>query len=179
MKDALDRDAVRALPVAGELQPCAPQWAMLAATFFGVGKLHPGPGTWGSAATVLLWTAISYTLPLPLRTAVAIGLTLLAILIGIPAATSVSRALQKKDPQVVVIDEVAGQLLTLIAVPVSWKTLLAGFILFRAFDIVKPPPIRQLERLPEGTGIVLDDVAAGFFAFVVMHLLLHFGLLIP
>lgn len=175
MKDALDRSA----GVPGASLARAPRWAMLIATFLGVGKLHPGPGTWGSAATVLLWAAISYALPLPLRTAVAIGLTLLVILTGIPAATSVSRAFQKKDPQFVVVDEVAGQLLTLIAVPISWKTLLAGFILFRAFDIVKPPPIRQLERLPEGTGIVLDDVAAGFFAFVVMHLLLHFGLLTP
>jgi phosphatidylglycerophosphatase A len=79
----------------------------------------------------------------------------------------------------VVIDEVAGQLVTLIAVPLAWKTFLAGFILFRGFDIVKPPPVRQLERLPEGTGIVLDDVAAGLYSLIVMHLLLHFGLLIP
>jgi phosphatidylglycerophosphatase A len=54
---------------------------------------------------------------------------------------------------------------------------LAGFILFRAFDIVKPPPVRQLERLPEGTGIVVDDVAAGLYGLAVMQLLLHFGLL--
>jgi phosphatidylglycerophosphatase A len=154
-----------------------PQWATLVATFFAVGRLKPGPGTWGSAATVLLWAAIAFSLPQSLRTPVAIALTLLVVLVGIPAATQVSRAAQRKDPQFVVIDEVAGQLLTFIAVPLSWKTLLAGFILFRAFDIIKPPPIRQLERLPEGTGIVLDDVAAGFFACLVMHLLLHFGLL--
>jgi phosphatidylglycerophosphatase A len=101
----------------------------------------------------------------------------LIILIGIPAATSVSRASGVKDPQFVVIDEVAGQLIALIAVPLAWKTFLTGFILFRAFDILKPPPIRQLERLPEGTGIVLDDVAAGIFALAVMQLLLHSGLL--
>lgn len=152
-------------------------WATLIATFFGIGRLRPGPGSWSSAATVLLWAALASVLPHSLRAPVAIGLTLLVILIGIPAATRVARACRVKDPQFVVIDEVAGQLLTLIAVPLSWKTGLAGFILFRAFDIVKPPPIRQLERLPEGTGIVLDDVAAGFFAFAVMHLLLHFGLL--
>jgi phosphatidylglycerophosphatase A len=98
-------------------------------------------------------------------------------LIGIPAATSVARGLGSKDPQIVVIDEVAGQLIALIAIPLAWKTFLAGFILFRAFDIIKPPPVRQLEQLPEGTGIVLDDVAAGIFALVGMHLLLHFGLL--
>ena len=94
---------------------------------------------------------------------------------GIPAATRVAAAYAKKDPQFVVIDEVAGQLITLIAAPVSWKSLLLGFILFRGFDIVKPPPIRQLERLPQGAGIVLDDVAAGLFALAVMQVGLHFG----
>jgi phosphatidylglycerophosphatase A len=101
----------------------------------------------------------------------------LVTLIGIAAATRVARASAAMDPQFVVIDEVAGQLIALIAVPLAWKTFLAGLILFRAFDIVKPPPVRQLERLPEGTGIVLDDVAAGIFALLAMHLLLHFGLL--
>jgi phosphatidylglycerophosphatase A len=149
------------------------------ATFFGVGHLHPGPGSWGSATTVLLWAALAYGLTPSLRTTVAIALALLVTLIGIPAATRVARASGLKDPQFVVIDEVAGQLVALIAVPLSWKTFLAGFILFRGFDIVKPPPVRQLERLPEGTGIVLDDVAAGLYSLIVMHLLLHFGLLIP
>ena len=75
------------------------------------------------------------------------------------------------------IDEVAGQLITLIAVPVSWKSLLLGFILFRAFDIVKPPPVRRLERLPKGVGIVVDDVGAGLYGLAVMQAVLHFGLL--
>jgi phosphatidylglycerophosphatase A len=128
---------------------------------------------------VLLWAALAYGLAPSLRTPVAIALALLVTLIGIPAATRVARASGLKDPQFVVIDEVAGQLITLIAVPLAWKTFVAGFILFRGFDIVKPPPVRQLERLPEGTGIVLDDVAAGLYGLIVMHLLLHFGLLIP
>jgi phosphatidylglycerophosphatase A len=98
-------------------------------------------------------------------------------LVGIPAATQVARASGTKDPQFVVIDEVAGQLIALIAAPLTWKTFLAGFILFRAFDIIKPPPARQLERLPEGTGIVLDDVAAGIYALAVMQVLLRSGLL--
>jgi len=157
----------------------SPRWATLVATFFGVGRLHPGPGSWGSAVTVLLWAALAYGLASPARTPVAIALGLLVTLIGIPAATRVARASRLKDPQFVVIDEVAGQLITLIAVPLAWKTFLAGFILFRGFDIVKPPPVRQLEQLPEGTGIVLDDVAAGLYGLIVMHLLLHFGLLIP
>jgi phosphatidylglycerophosphatase A len=155
----------------------APRWADLCATFFGIGRLHPAPGTWGSAATTLLWAAVAYALPQSLRTSVAIASAILVTLIGIPAATQVARAYGKKDPQFVVIDEVAGQLVALIAVPLAWKYFLAAFILFRAFDIVKPPPVRQLEAIPEGAGIVLDDVAAGLYAFAIMHLLLHFDLL--
>ena len=105
------------------------------------------------------------------------SLAAVAVLGGIPAATRVARCAGLKDPQFVVIDEVAGQLITLIAVPVSWQSLLLGFILFRGFDIVKPPPVRQLENLPEGTGIVLDDVGAGLYALALMQLALHFGLL--
>jgi phosphatidylglycerophosphatase A len=125
----------------------------------------------------VLWAAVAHALTPSLRTPVAITLAALITLIGIPAATRVARAAAAKDPQFVVIDEVAGQLIALIAVPLAWKTFLASLILFRAFDIVKPPPLRQLEKLPDGAGIVLDDVAAGSFAFVVMHLLLHFRLL--
>jgi phosphatidylglycerophosphatase A len=155
----------------------APLWATLVATCFGIGHLRPGPGTWASAATVLIWTALAYLIPQPLRTPIIIALAVLAILIGIPSATRVVGASAIKDPQFVVIDEVAGQLIALIAVPLAWKTFLAGFILFRIFDIIKPPPVRQLEQLPEGTGVVLDDVAAGIFALLVMHLLRHFALL--
>jgi phosphatidylglycerophosphatase A len=147
------------------------------ATFFGVGRLRPGPGTWGSLATVLLWAVLAHAISPTLRTPVAIALAVLVTLVGIPAATQVARGSGKKDPQFVVIDEVAGQLVALIAVPLTWKSLVAGFILFRAFDIVKPPPVRQLEAIPEGAGIVLDDIAAGLYALAVMHLLLHFGLL--
>ena len=155
----------------------APLWASLTATFFGIGHIRPGPGTWGSAATVLCWWALTYVIPSNLQPWAALGIAVFVVLIGIPAATQVSRAYASKDPQFVVIDEVAGQLIVLIAAPVTWKTLLAGFILFRGFDIIKPPPVRQVERLPEGSGIVLDDVAAGLYGLAVMQLLLHFGLL--
>jgi phosphatidylglycerophosphatase A len=160
-----------------DARPRGPLWATLIATFFGIGRMRPGPGSWGSAATVALWAAAASALPPTLRIPVAIALALLVTLIGIPAATQVARASGVKDPQFVVIDEVAGQLIALIAAPLVWKAFLAGFILFRAFDIVKPPPVRQLERLPEGTGIVLDDVAAGIYALAVMQLLLRSGLL--
>jgi phosphatidylglycerophosphatase A len=156
-----------------EPQRQAPAWATLVATFLGVGRLHPGPGTWGSATTVLLWAGLAQFLRPGLRIPVAIVLAILVIGIGIPAATQVSRASGRKDPQFVVIDEVAGQLIALIGAPLGWKTFLCGFLLFRVFDILKPPPIRQLERLPEGTGIVLDDVAAGLYALAILQILLH------
>jgi phosphatidylglycerophosphatase A len=155
----------------------APLWATLIATFFGAGRLKPGPGTWGSLAMVITWALVSRTLPIPWVFPANLALAGLAIAVGIPAATRVSRASGGKDPQFVVIDEAAGQLITLLGAPLAWKSLLVGFILFRAFDIVKPYPIRRLEKLPEGTGIVVDDVAAGLYGLAVMQLLLHFGLL--
>jgi len=155
----------------------APFWATTIATFFGAGRLRPGPGSWGSAATILLWWLLVHLIPGQWQAWAAGALALVAILIGIPAATQVAHASRLKDPQFVVIDEVAGQLITLIAVPVTWKSLLLGFILFRGFDILKPPPARQLEHLPEGSGIVLDDVAAGLYALMVMQIALHFGFL--
>ncbi|HTT20454.1 MAG TPA: phosphatidylglycerophosphatase A [Candidatus Sulfotelmatobacter sp.] len=155
----------------------APLWATLTATLFGVGYMQPGPGTWGSAATVLLWAAVAQFLPHSARIPTVMAVVVGVIVVGIPAATLVARASDRKDPGFVVIDEVAGQLVSLIAVPLAWKTFLVGFILFRVFDILKPTPVRQLERLPEGSGIVLDDVAAGIYALAVMQLLLHWGLL--
>src|SRR5271154_7143102 len=154
------------------------RWATLVATFFGAGRLKPGPGTWGSLATAILWASASSRIPVADRAWATIAAAILVPLIGTPAATLVARASASKDPQFVVIDEVAGQLVTLIAVPLAWKTFLAGFILFRVFDMWKPFPVRRLERLPEGTGIVVDDLGAGLYALAIMHLLLHFGLLI-
>jgi phosphatidylglycerophosphatase A len=155
----------------------APLWATLIATFFGAGRLKPGPGTWGSLATVIVWALASSRIPVVHRTGATIIAAAVVTIIGIPAATLAARASGLKDPQFVVIDEVAGQLVTLIAVPLAWKTFLVGLILFRVFDMWKPFPIRRLERLPEGTGIVVDDLGAGVYALAVMHLLLYFGLL--
>jgi len=160
-----------------QAEAAAPFWATLVATFGGAGRLRPGPGTWGSAAAALIWFALARCIPGAWQPGVLAGLAAVAIAIGIPAASRVARASRVKDPQFVVIDEVAGQWITLLFAPVAWKTVVAGFILFRGFDIVKPPPVRQLERLPEGTGIVVDDVAAGIYALVVLQLLIHFGLL--
>jgi phosphatidylglycerophosphatase A len=165
------------LPAQGSSSGRAPLWAALVATFFGAGRLKPGPGTWGSLATTILWALASLRIPLASRTWATIVAAGAVTLIGIPAATRVARASRLKDPQFVVIDEVAGQLVSLIAVPLAWKTFLASFILFRVFDMWKPFPIRRLERLPEGTGIVVDDLGAGLYALTIMHLLLYFGAL--
>src|SRR5271167_238899 len=156
------------------IESSAPRWATLVATFFGAGRLRPGPGTWGSLAAALLWWALAVRLPASAQVPVILLLIVATTAIGIPAATLEARGCGKKDPSHVVIDEVAGQLVTLVACPLHWKALLAGFILFRAFDIVKPFPIRSLERLPEGTGIVVDDLGAGFYALIVLQLLLRF-----
>jgi phosphatidylglycerophosphatase A len=148
-------------------------WAWLAGTFFGAGLLKPGPGTYGSIAAVLLWYAAAHALH-PSPVALAIGTVIAAIvatLIGIPAATIVARESGREDPGHVVIDEVAGQLIALIAIPADWRHAALSLLLFRLFDILKPPPIRQFERLPNGTGIMLDDVAAGLFALAVAHLI--------
>jgi phosphatidylglycerophosphatase A len=149
------------------------------ATFFGAGRLRPGPGTWGSLAAGLLWWLLASQLPAAWQLPAILVLIVAATAIGIPAATLEARGCNKEDPSHVVIDEVAGQLVTLIACPILWKPLLAGFILFRAFDIVKPFPIRRLENLPEGTGIVVDDLGAGVYGLIVLQLLLHFRLLGP
>jgi phosphatidylglycerophosphatase A len=148
-------------------------WAWLAGTFFGAGLLKPGPGTYGSIAAVLLWYAAAHVLQ-PSPVAMAVGTTLAALavtLIGIPAATIVARESGREDPGHVVIDEVAGQLIALIAIPADWRHAAVSLLLFRIFDILKPPPIRQLERLPGGTGIMLDDVGAGLFALAIAQLL--------
>jgi phosphatidylglycerophosphatase A len=148
-------------------------WAWAVGTFFGAGLLKPGPGTYGSISAVLLWYAAAHILhPSPI--ALAIGTTIAAIVvisIGIPAATIVARESGREDPGHVVIDEVAGQLIALIAIPADWQHAAISLLLFRAFDILKPPPIRQLERLPGGTGIMLDDVAAGLFALAVAQII--------
>ena len=99
---------------------------------------------------------------------VALGIAVLATAVGIPAATIVAREFGREDPGLVVIDEVAGQALPLALAGLDWKYVLGAFLLFRAFDIVKPFPVRSLERLPEGTGIVVDDLGAGLYAALVL-----------
>jgi phosphatidylglycerophosphatase A len=146
-------------------------WAWTVATFFGAGFGKPGPGTWGSVAAVLIWAAyawLAHPAPLTLTLVIAIALTLL---FGIPASTIVARESGRHDPQFVVIDEVIGQWIALLFSPFDLRHALIALILFRLFDITKPFPVRQLEKLPEGWGIVLDDVGAGLYALGVASVL--------
>lgn len=148
-------------------------WAWTVATFFGAGLGKPGPGTWGSAAAVLLWGLFGWAIrPAPETMLLVLCLGIAASLVfGVPAATIAARESGRKDPGFVVIDEVAGQWITLLASPVDWRHGLIAFVLFRLFDITKPFPIRRIEKLPDGWGIVFDDVGAGLYAWVVASLL--------
>jgi phosphatidylglycerophosphatase A len=152
------------------------RWAWALGTFFGAGLLRPGPGTYGSIAAVLLWFGTIHATGASSHAQI-IGTLVAALVVtrvGIPAATIVARESGREDPGHVVIDEVAGQLFALIAIPADWRHAALALVLFRTFDILKPPPVRQLERLPAGTGIMLDDVAAGLMALAVGHLVLRF-----
>ncbi len=148
-------------------------WAWTVATFFGSGFGKPGPGTWGSVAAVLLWAAYAAfvssshdALLLALLTGIVLTLAF-----GIPASTIVACESGRHDPQFVVVDEVAGQWIALLGSHANWRHALIALILFRLFDITKPFPIRHLEKLPEGWGVVLDDVGAGLYALCVASLL--------
>ncbi len=133
--------------------------------------MKPGPGTWASMATVLLWLFASWALGLDshwgphgawLLLAAGIVFSLVA---GIPAAGVAARESGQEDPGFVVIDEVAGQCIALLGCPTDWAHALICLALFRIFDITKPYPVRKLEELSGGWGIVFDDVAAGLYAF--------------
>jgi len=149
--------------------------AALIASWFGCGYAPKAPGTVGSAAAIAIAVALDSRFawePLAFA-ALAAALTPVAIW----AAGSVARRRRVEDPGDVVVDEVVGQWIALAgATTVNWKMYVAAFLLFRGFDIWKPPPVRQLERLPGGWGIVSDDVMAGIYAAVVLFLLGCFNL---
>ena len=140
---------------------------MLLATGFGLGRLPRAPGTWGTLAAFPIHYALS---ALPPRE-YALGLVVIIIL-AILIAGSAEKIVDRPDPGLVVIDEVAGMLLALIAVPTTPAAWLLAFLLFRLFDITKPFPIRLIDqRCHGGLGIVLDDLLAGLYALGSFHLL--------
>jgi phosphatidylglycerophosphatase A len=143
--------------------------ARVVATVFGSGYSAVAPGTVGSALGVLLFWPMA-AVAWPWQAAASAVL----FVVGSLAAGRVARRVGRKDPGIVVVDEVVGQWVTLTALPFTPVTAGLGFLLFRAMDIVKPWPARDLERVPGGWGIMADDVAAGVFA----HLALRAGLLV-
>ena len=143
--------------------------ALLLATWFGCGYFPYGPGTVGSLAAILIAAGLHAWLGLGRLFLLLSILVLLAPAIW--ASTRTARLIGKKDPGIVVVDEVLGQWLTLLGAPLlSWKTFFVGFLLFRIFDIWKPGPVRKLERLRDGTGIVADDLGAGFCGALILYI---------
>ncbi len=149
-----------------------PVW--LWATWFGCGHVPKGPGTAGSVGALLI------AIPLALLGLPPWGFLLLSLILLYPsilAASDVAQRCGKKDPQIIVIDEVLGQWITLAGATVlNWHSFLLALGLFRLFDIYKPPPIRRLERIPGGAGIVFDDVLAGVYGAMVLAAAGRFGL---
>lgn len=145
--------------------------ALTLATWFGCGYWPWGPGTAGSAGGLLVaWLLVQYA-GWPAWSLLV--LAAVATPVGIWAAGRTAEIVHKEDPGLVVVDEVLGQWIALAALPVwTWQGGLAAFALFRLFDITKPWPVRKLERLPGGTGIVADDLGAGIYAAIVLRVVL-------
>lgn len=184
--------------VVPERKRSAGDYVALALATWGVGLIPVAPGTWGSAVGVVLYLGLGrltarlfnfsvergldlspQQFPGILTTVLLLTILLIA-LAGIWAGTRAEKLLGKKDPGAVVVDEVAGQLITFLFVP--WLTMetwsvVAGFVAFRVFDIWKPYPVRRLEGLGGGLGIMADDMLAGFYAATVMSLLVTIRLL--
>jgi len=137
------------------------------ATGFGVGLVVPAPGTIGTAMWGLPLAWAIGQLP---RVSWQIGAILIANFIGIPLTTIAGRVLGgKKDNQSIIWDEIATTPIVFLLVPLTnWKIAVAGFVAHRLFDITKPPPARQLERLPEGLGVMADDWIAGIYGCLLM-----------
>lgn len=142
------------------------------AVWFGCGLSPVAPGTVGSLGALPIYFAVRGWGPLAIG-----GAALIVTVIGVWAAGIVASRARVKDPQFVVVDEVAGTLIALMAAPSSLAGVTAGFVLFRLFDIVKLFPARDAERLPGGWGIVLDDVVAGLQAAIVLGALRAAGVL--
>lgn len=132
--------------------------ALLIATALGVGYVPFAPGTFGSAAGLVLWWLLPAS---PIVHAISI---VVVFVVGTWSGSIAERHFGRSDPGQVVIDEVLGMLITLFLVPVGWPGAFAGFLLFRAADIVKPYPANRLERLHGGLGVMADDAMAAVYA---------------
>jgi len=143
--------------------------ALAIATAGGAGYAPFAPGTVGSAVGLLLWWA------LPQAVSVHVFVIVLLFVLGSWGGSVAEHHFQKTDPGEVVADEVMGMLITLLMIPVGWKGALAGFLLFRLLDVVKPPPANWLERLPGGAGIMADDAMAAIYANLALRAVLVLG----
>ena len=152
---------------------------------FGLGRLPVAPGTWGSLPTAIIFGLMwqLYASGISISIAMA-ALALAGSIVCVRFAPVVIRATGKSDPGEVVADELAGQAVTFLFIPFLtletfstgqiWVTTVAGFLLFRLFDIAKPWPIRRLEKLPEGWGVLADDLLAGVYAAIVLQIIIRF-----
>ena len=142
----------------------------LFATWGGSGYAPIASGTWGTLAAIPFYLCLA-SLPLPLYLLTVVAFTFFACWVSGQAEI----LFNEKDSGKIVIDEVAGYLVTMTAIPFAWRYVIAGFFLFRLFDIVKPPPARWFDRqLKNGYGVVLDDIAAGVYAWLCLLLLTRF-----
>ena len=139
---------------------------IIIATGAGSGYLPKAPGTWGTLVGLLLWWPLA-----GLSLTAYLATVAVLFIVGVASAGAAEKILDRGDPGVVVIDEIVGVLIALAAVPLHPVAALAGFALFRLFDIAKPFPVGWVDRhLHGGLGIMLDDVAAGLYALLVLHL---------
>jgi phosphatidylglycerophosphatase A len=138
--------------------------AVVIASAAGLGYAPIAPGTVGSAAGVLIFFLTSHW-SLPTQVLLALGVTA----VGVWASSVAAGHFGRSDPSQVVVDEVAGQLITLLGTGATWKGAIIGFLLFRVFDIVKPWPANKLEALHGGWGIMADDVMAAIYACAILH----------
>lgn len=144
--------------------------ALLLATWWGVGYVPRAPGTAGTIAAIPFFFLLSL-LPLYGYLACVLGIGLVACW----AAGEAERFFQEQDSKRIVIDEAVGFFITMTALPPTWPYLIGGFCLFRCFDILKPPPIRLIERkVKGGYGVVLDDVLAGIYAQISLRIIAAF-----
>ena len=147
-------------------------------TCFGLGYLPIAPGSWGSLPPVIIFGLMCYFgLPILVITIVMAILILVGSFSCVRFSDEMVAAIGKKDPGQIVADEFAGQAVTFLILPavsseIAVTTIIAGFLLFRVFDIIKPWPIKNLEKLPGGWGILCDDLLAGIYALIVLNIFL-------
>lgn len=144
------------------------------ATGFGSGYFPVFPGTVGSAVGVGIFFGLGFISPSPI---LFLANTVTISILGVWVSGKVEEYLQQNDPRIIVIDEIAGQLVALslfFFVPANIYYIISGFLIFRIFDIFKPYPIRRLERIPHGWGVVLDDLMAGVYSLLVM-IIIYWG----